>query len=267
MRAFVCAVYVAESDGKLRPVLGIDRCPHGASCDGPCRLVRHQRRSRKSGPAFPLTQLRCRTHGECFTVYPLGFTPFARQRIAPAEHQRTGEPTASPDRWSGTVFDAAAAAAAGELGVRDAGYDDGQSRPRHSSVRRRIAVAARLLGLAADLDDRQAEQVAQTLKIPGLDHARARCAARAPGLRERGVAIVSVLDRMPLSGTVERRLLCVGAQVRLWGRVGIWDVVTGRLVFPPCGTMGGKSSDIRPKAPNEFVPPSAHGPPRTVPSS
>jgi len=263
----VCAAYVAEGDGKLRPVLGIDRCPHAASGDGPCRLVRRHRRARKTGPGFPLTLLRCRTHGRYFTVYPLGFTPFARQRIAPAEQQRIGEPTAAPERWSGTVFEAAAAAAAGELGVRDAGYDSGPSRPRRSSVRRRIAVAARLLGLAVDLDDRQAERVAQTLEIPGLDHARARRAARAPGLRERGAAIVSVLDRMPLSGTVERRLLCAGAQVRLWGRPGVWDVATGRLVFPPCGTTGGKSPDIRPIAPNEFVPPSAHGPPRTVPSS
>lgn len=263
----MCAAYVADGDGELRPVLGIDRCPYGASGDGPCRLVVHQRRARKTGPAVPLTQLRCRTHGGCFTVYPLGFTPFARQRIAPAGHQRTGESTASRDRWAGTVFEAAAEAAAGELGVRDAGYDGGQSRPRHSSVRRRIAVAARLLGLAAELDDRQAEQVAQALEIPGLDHARARRAARAPGLRERGAAIVSVLDRMPLSGPVERRLLCAGAQVRLWGRPGIWDVATGRLVFPPCGTTGGKSPLIRPIAPNKFVPPSAHGPPRTVPSS
>lgn len=103
----MCAPYVAEGDGKLRPVLGIDRCPQVAPGGGPCRLVRHALRERKTGPAFPLTLLGCRTHGAYFTIYPLGFTPFGRQRIARAERLRTGEPAAARDRWAGTVFEAA----------------------------------------------------------------------------------------------------------------------------------------------------------------
>lgn len=262
----MCAPYVAGGDGKFRPALGIDRCPEVAPGDGPCRLVRHGQRGRKTGPAFPLTLLWCRTHGAHFTVYPLGFTPHGRQRIAPAEHLRTSD-TSARDRWAGTVFEAAADAAAGELGVRDAGFEDDLPRPRHSTVRRRVAAAGLLLGLSPVIDDRQAEQVAQVLDIPGLDHAQARHSfARASGLRGRGATIVSVLGRMPLTGAVERRLLCAGARVQLWGPPGIWDVPGRRLVFPPCGTTAGKSPAVRPIAPNEFVPPSAHGPPRRVPS-
>jgi hypothetical protein len=229
--------------------------------------VGHAQRERKTGPRFVLAQLRCRTHGRYFTVYPLGFTPFARQRIVPGEHLRSGEPVAARERWAGTVFEAATGGAAGELGVRDAGYDGEQPRPRHSTVRRRIAAAGRLLGLAPELDDREAEWVAQVLDIPGLDHARARGAVQVAGLRERAAAIVSVLDRMPLTGAVERRLLCAGAHVGLWDRAGIWDAKTCRLLFPTCGTTAGKSPGNRPMAPSEIVPPAAHGPPRRVPSS
>ena len=259
---------MAEDDGKLRPVLGIDRCPEVAPGDGPCHLARHARRGRKTGPAFPLRVLLCRTHGRHFTVYPLGFTAHGRQRIAPAEHLRTADDAAAEDRWAGTMFEAAIHAAAGELGVRDVGFDGDRPQPRHSTVRRRVAAAGLLLGLSAAVDDRQAEQVAHVLDIPGLDHAQARRAfAQAAGLRDRGAAIVSVLDWIPLTGSVERRLLCAGAHVQLWGRPGIWDVPASRLVFPPCGTTVSKSPGIRPMAPNEFVPPAAHGPPRTVPSS
>jgi hypothetical protein len=262
----VCVPYVAGGDGKLRPVPGVDRCPQAAFSDGPCRLARHAERARKSGPAFPLTLLWCRTHGAHFTIYPLGFTPYGRQRVAPAEHLRASD-TSARDRWAGTVFEVAAGAAAGELGVRDAGFEDGLPQPRHSTVRRRVAAAGLLLGLSPAIDDRQAEQVAQVLDIPGLDHAQARQGfARASGLRGRGAVIVSVLGRMPLSGAVERRLLCAGAHVQLWGPPGIWDVAGRRLVFPLCGTTAGKSPGIKPITPNEFVPPSAHGPPRRVPS-
>lgn len=263
----MCATYVAADDGRLRPALGMDRCPQVAPGDGPCRLVRHGRRVRKTGPAFPLTLLWCRTHGAYFTVYPLGFTPHGRQQIAPAEHLRISH-TSARDRWAGTVFEAATGAAAGEIGVRDAGFEDGLSRPRHSTMRRRVATAGLLVGLSHAIDERQAEQVAHVLDIPGLDHAQARQSfGQASGLRGRGAAIVSVLDLMPMTGAVERRLLCAGLQVQLWGRAGVLDVLGRRLVFPPCRTVVGKSPDIRPAAPNEFVPPAAHGPPRRVASS
>jgi len=76
-RAFVVAQYVEEG-GRWRPV-GVEECPFGEGC----RVRRHDVRRRKTGPAVPLVVCRCAVHGRFFTVYPPGYAPYARQRIAP----------------------------------------------------------------------------------------------------------------------------------------------------------------------------------------
>lgn len=253
---------MAGEDGALRPVKGIDRCPHDA--DGrPCRLSKQDWRERQTGPGFPVAILRCRTHGKYFTVYPTGFTPFGRQRTAPAP--QAGEPGAACDeraRWTGTLFEAAAQAAAGNIGVRDAGYD-APSKPRHSTQRRRVDRAARLLGLSAEIDEQSADTVAQALDLPGLDHRQARAEYGCAGtLRERGTAIMSALARIPVSPTLERRLLCAGVIVGLWGPPVLWDPRFSRL-FRPCGTDPPKPLLERALAPHEIVSPRA---PRTSPT-
>jgi hypothetical protein len=253
---------VAEN-GALRPVEGIDQCPQALG-DERCRLSKHDRRQRKTGPRCALQVLRCHTHGEYFTIYPQGFTPYGRQRIAPAS---TGPEAAvgRRDRWASTMFEAAAQAAEGEVGVRDAGFDEGPSKPRHSTQRRRVHVAARLLGLATG-DERRADSVAQALDLPGLDHRQARGRfAVAATLRERGLVILSVLERMPLSGGLERRLLCAGFLVGLWGQPALWNARTSRRVFLPCGTPPSIPPRSPPLASHENVPPSVQGPSSTVP--
>lgn len=254
---------MAENGGGLRPVAGIAQCPQALG-DERCRLSKHDRRQRKTGPCCALPVLRCRTHGEYFTIYPQGFTPYGRQRVAPAS---TGPEAAvgGRDPWAGTMFEAAAQTAEGEVGVRDAGFDEGPSKPRHSTQRRRVHVAAWLLGLATG-DERRADRVAQALNLPGLDHRQARAQfAVASTLRKRGLVILSVLGRMPLNGALDRRLLCAGFLVGLWGRPALWDARTSRRVFPPCGTPPGIPPRSPPVGPHENVPPSAQGPSSTVP--
>jgi hypothetical protein len=183
---------------------------------------------------MPLAIRRCRTHGLYFTVYPPGFTPYARQRMLP-ESER-GSAVDDTTRWAGTVFEAAAQASAGEAGLRDAGFD-APSMPRHATQRRRVERAARLLGLSPEIDERRAEHVAHALDLPGLDHRHERRGfAQALTLRERGGVILSLLGRLAPSPMLERRLLCAGCLVELWGVPVLWDPRTSRRVFPACGT-------------------------------
>jgi len=258
---------VAQDDGTLRPVEGISQCP-SARGDAPCCLSKHTWRKRKTGPCFPVRVLLCRTHGGHFTVYPQSFVPYGRERIAPAT-RGAPEPTASTSAaWAGTVFEAAARAAAGERAVRDAGFEEGPAKPRHSTQRRRVRLAARLLALSPEIDERLSEKVGQCLDLPGLDHRDERAAfARAATLRERGRVILSTLERLPQAGAFEQRLLGAGHLTGLWGPPSTWDARTSRRVFPPCGTPAPIPTPSPPLPPNENLPPPAPGAPATVPVS
>ena len=88
-RAFLTAPYVADAQGQLGPVERLDQCPFAAGAE-PCRLWQHSKRRRKTGPRPSVGILKCRTHAAHFTVYPVGFTPYGRERIAPV--QPDGEP-------------------------------------------------------------------------------------------------------------------------------------------------------------------------------
>jgi hypothetical protein len=201
---------------------------------------------------MPLAIRRCRTHGIYFTVYPPGYTPYARQRLRPVSERAS--PVDDAARWKGTVFEAAAQASAGEAGLRDAGFD-APSSPRHATQRRRIERAARLLGLSDELDERRAETVAHALDLPGLDHRQERTRfGQATTLRERGNVILAVLSRLTPAPVLERRLLCAGLLAELWGPPVLWDARTSRRVFPACGTDPPKPSADTVPAANEIVP-------------
>ena len=250
----------------MRPVEGISQCPSGRG-DAPCQLSNHSWRRRKTGPCFPVRVLFCRTHGIHFTVYPHSFVPYSRERIAPVTTRRAPEPTAPTNAaWAGTVFEAAARAAAGERAVRDAGFEEGPAKPRHSTQRRKIGFAGRLLALSPEIDERLSERVGQSLNLPGLDHRNGRAAfARAATLRERGRVILSSLERLPLAGGFEQRLLAAGYLTGLWGLPSTWDARTSRRVFPPCGTPSPIPAPSPPLPPNENLPPPARAAPATVP--
>ena len=105
-RPFLTAPCVADLTGRLRPVDGIRQCPFAAGAD-PCRLWRHSERERKTGPRPTVHVYRCLTHDRFFTVYPVGFTPYARERFAPVEAD--GEPALNAasggvEPWRGTFF-------------------------------------------------------------------------------------------------------------------------------------------------------------------
>lgn len=234
--AFLCCDYVAdEKTARLRPVEGIASCARGVAAER-CAISKHSWRSRKTGPAFPLRILRCRTHAHYFTVYPTGYTPHGRQRLTPMASPAVAptEQAALAGQWEGTVFEAAVGAAAGKLGLREVIHGD-PVEPRYVTQRRRIARTGLLLALAAEIGERVAEVVAQSLKLLGLQHQSARQAfSRARTMAARGAVIVSVLQAMPLTGALDARLLAAGFLAGLWGRPALWDARTSSRTFPPC---------------------------------
>ena len=109
-RPFLCAPYVVV-EGNARSVEGISRCPWSRGGQE-CRLSPHSLRARKTGPQFPLRVMRCHLHDQYFTVYPVGFVPYARRGLAPVDV--AGHPLQAPEgasthegrgeRWRGTMF-------------------------------------------------------------------------------------------------------------------------------------------------------------------
>lgn len=77
---FLCVPYVANENGKFRPAEKIMQCPWAKGSE-PCRMRKHDFRRRKTGPCIPIRIMRCKSHGQYFTVYPLGHMPYHRQPI------------------------------------------------------------------------------------------------------------------------------------------------------------------------------------------
>ena len=102
------AEYV-EEDGRWRPV-GVEECPFGEGC----RVGQHDTRHRKTGPAVPLAVCRCGVHERSFTVYPPGYAPYARQRIAPLAAGGQVVGAESPEElWRGSLLRGGAGCRAG----------------------------------------------------------------------------------------------------------------------------------------------------------
>ena len=78
--SFLCAPYVADENGKFQPTEKITQCPWAKGAE-PCRMRKHSFRGRKTGPGIPIRILRCKSHGQYFTVYPMGHVPYGRQPI------------------------------------------------------------------------------------------------------------------------------------------------------------------------------------------
>jgi hypothetical protein len=114
-RAFVCAPYVADEHGRMRPLGKVTQCPFAAAGEE-CWTHRNGFRGRKTGPCFPIQVMGCRVHECGFTVYPMGFDPYGRVRLAPVdaggsmleapegEAEVAGVEPRCDVRWQGTIF-------------------------------------------------------------------------------------------------------------------------------------------------------------------
>jgi len=243
-KPFLVTTYVPDEQGRLVAKVP-ERCP-AAKTGEPCQLRVDHCRERKTGPCFPLAVMRCSTHQVAFTVYPPGHYPYGRVAVAPVapggELLREGD--ADVTETSDAAGDAASRALDWVLTVFGAAQDaaEGHAWPRESPSRWRtqgrwLQLGARLLGIDpvannAEDEPHYREQIAETLGVPALrlrDGAQRYRLSR--GYRERGRAVLKVLQQLPTPRSLAERLLAAGAIAGLWGRPSRWDP-GGRTLRP-----------------------------------
>lgn len=162
-----------------------------------CRVGAHHLRERKTGPGFALQVVRCAAHGRSFTVYPPGYVPYGRMALADGGLFGVAS-DAAQDTWPGD--------------------EQGDGRWRQSQYRW-LALCGLWLGLGAGAG--AAEQAAVELSVSLHEHRRLRVRYEAGGYRERGAAIVALVEQ--LGPEAWCRLLRVGYTAGLCGRAFALD--------------------------------------------
>ena len=153
-RPFITTRY-RDVAGELKPDMP-DRCIF-MEAGVECSLKVDHFRPRKTGPCHPVAVARCSVHEVAFTLYPPGHVPYGSRPVLPVG--LSGELLSRS--LDDTMFEAAADAARGAPGARSTPRgDEGQllSPPEHwwSTQLRRMARAARVLGVAEEIDENEA---------------------------------------------------------------------------------------------------------------
>lgn len=217
--------YHASEDGVFAAALP-DRCLD-EEASAACEISVHHLRPRRTGPGFPVTVVRCRTHGRAFTLYPPGHVPYGRVAVAPVSASGAPILIASPPArelgWSATLLAAALDAAAGTAWSRE--YDEEDPRWWHTQGRR-IARAAELVGIGPVDEVRRAE-IAEQLGVPHLELRKGMGRwADASGYRSRGLAVVELVGLLGSGRCVCDQVIAAGAVAGLWGPASRWDPAT-----------------------------------------
>ncbi len=110
----------------------------------------------------------------------------------------------------------------------------GERQPaNYVTQRRRVERAGRVLGLAAGVREPAAEQIRELLGVDGVEHDQARrMYISAPGLRQRGEAVQSVLSRLAVNDELWVRLLGAGFVAGVWATPWIWQPQLNRRQSP-----------------------------------
>lgn len=224
--AFVIGDY---ADGTLFEVP--TECP-ARGPDGPCDVVVHALRARKTGPPHPLAVCRCHAHGLSFSIYPPGFVPYSRRALF-------GVPGA-PATEAPSFASVAREAAEGVAWVRAAAGGTDRWWTTQTRLLRRLGEA--LGGFACSARDLVSVAV-------GLPLGLLARVANAVGFRSRGRALTDVLET--LDGDLDR-LLLAGALAGCWGAPWRWQRSPPRLVplVPPyLVDLAKRSTTSGPRAP------------------
>ena len=206
------------------------RCPWWEEGFDECDVKDKGWRERSTGPCHPLAKAKC-YHGPGYTLYPPGHFPHGRDPVAPMRASGeivlvgagAGDESESPGglAWWRTLFAGALDAARGVSWSRESPADDPR---RRRTQRRHIALAATLLGLAADLDEEISQRIASFLGVAWLVLCERRSAYQsAPTYVGRGAAVVAALELVPVDRALGHRLLMAGFIGGLWGRPERWD--------------------------------------------
>lgn len=223
---FMVTAYMPDANGVLQAVLPC-RCLKGAGEES-CRLKRHSVRVRKSILETPLTILRCATHGGYLTLYPPGFTPYARLPImhCDALNRPMVPENSARDPWLDTRLELPVPV----LRRRHDADTESQGVARKSRQRsgsRRVAFASTLLGVRG-ASQRLIEQlsVLLSLVLSNLMETTATMCTTWVGWVKllRPLLAALVMDQTLLS-----RLMEAGYRTALFGKA--W------VVRPQCGSV------------------------------
>jgi hypothetical protein len=208
--------------GRLVPSLPSTCVAVGTAPGVPCRVRLDKWRRRKHGPEHPVAVGCCRPHRSWFTLYPPGWTPFARQQLA--YETPLGDQVGGADvPWCGTLFRALVDEADGRKWPRFARFtpsaDDEPSPPGTRKTQlRHLVGASMLLGLAA-VGDGDSVVVAVALGIPLVQLAAAAAHIRdGPTAAVRGQGGAAVLKAVACPRRrLFTELVYLGHHQQFWG--------------------------------------------------
>jgi hypothetical protein len=210
--------YVVGEIGRPLPFVPVE-APCGVGADIRCKVGVHHVRERSTGPGFDLVVVHCHTHRQFFTLYPPGYSPYARRPVAPVAPDG-GLPRADgkekAENLRGSLFDAAVDAAAGHAWPRE---HQGASERWWRTQLRQLEVAGAALGLSETADSGLRHEIAETLAIPALVIEEQARGFRGSGVgyRKRGVAVDAVLSKLSQTSLLPDRLLEAGHLAGCWG--------------------------------------------------
>jgi hypothetical protein len=222
-RPFVVTPYISDAGGVLKPVLP-NECPWRRPGDRPCKLLSKNSRKRKTGPKS-LTQLKCNTHDEHFTLYPPGYAPYQRvpvARLAPDGtwiRDESGNAPRGLKAFEKTVFHAALDAREHRPWARKS-HDQNPER-WWSTQGRHLEVALWLTGLATSLADGVRRQISEILGVTEFLLKEAR--KESSGYRAKGQGVCQILRKVRGGRACGLRLLLCGYVVGKWGRPWSWN--------------------------------------------
>jgi hypothetical protein len=245
-RHFVVTPYEPDGD-QLLPQLP-DTCPVEARDGQSCRLFQDHFRERKTGPAFALCVMRCRTHAIGFTLYPPGYTPWGRKPwVREGVVAKVEDDVEDHTEWfRNTYFDAALDAAEGIFWPREKVLDAELGTPSDLTQQCHLCRAIRLLGM--DQEPSRRELFAQLFCLPGqILHEAAAIIGQRPSLADLGRVVRQVLEAIPstLTGVFES-LAIGGAAVGLWPPLHVWRPALHRLLPRPFPAEGMHAAVIHP---------------------
>ncbi len=204
-------------------------CPHSDKSSPNCAIWVKGYRDRKTGPDCLLALFVCKTHGRAFTVYPFGYTPYARQLVWPVfmngEVVFDKEPASVDFRRS--YF---AAAIDASLGIRwpesrdpDLIGDNEVFLGVFKTQKRFIQGLCTLLGMDSKTEDGRQGLIARILNVPALGIRDADQRIRdGPTYRKKGREIEDLLRIQKLPGQGLTQILGLGELTEFWGKPTIF---------------------------------------------
>jgi hypothetical protein len=160
--------------------------------------------------------MRCKMHNKGFTLYPPGFVPHARKKIAPVGPDGALLSESSDSKpFESTYFDAALDGCAGRPWPAQSIFGSLDSRFR--TQQRHMDRAALILGIGSEINEKQREQIAHVLSIPGqVMYDSALLFENHRNYHIKGKAICNLLDEIDMTASVFERLAMAGFFAGIW---------------------------------------------------